>query len=78
MTALTTRITNSLVGLRMPRALEGLDHVLQRLDKGEVTAIEAIDELLGEERSLREERRIGVAMTTRPADADQDAGKFRF
>lgn len=64
MNALTTRITNSLVGLRMPRALEVLDHVLQRLEKGEITAIEAIDALLSEEYSLREERRIGVAMTT--------------
>ena len=64
MTNLTTRITNSLVGLRMPRALEVLDHVLQRLERGEISAIEAIDALLSEEYCLREDRRIGVALKT--------------
>ncbi|WP_281286599.1 IS21-like element helper ATPase IstB [Roseinatronobacter monicus] len=48
----------------MARALEALDQILGRLEKGEISAIEAIDELLAEELSLRENRRIGVALRT--------------
>jgi hypothetical protein len=33
----------------MARALEALDQILGRLEKGEISAIEAIDELLAEE-----------------------------
>jgi hypothetical protein len=43
MTAYLDRIQDALVGLKMPRALEALDHIVQRLERGEVTAIEAID-----------------------------------
>ena len=58
------RIRQSLVCLHMARALETLDQILSRLEKGEISAIEAIDELLAEELSLREGRRIGVALRT--------------
>ncbi len=64
MTAAIQRIRDSLVGLRMPRTLEVLDQVLQRLEQGQVSAIEAIDELLAEEYSSREARRIGMALNT--------------
>lgn len=64
MNAVTDRIRESLIGLRMPRAMEVLDHVLQRLEKGEITAIEAIDDLLDEEYTSREGRRVTVALTT--------------
>jgi hypothetical protein len=43
------RIRQNLVGLRMPRALEILDAVVSRLERGEITALEAIDVLLAEE-----------------------------
>ena len=56
--------TESLVGLRMTCAMEVLDHVLQRLEKGELTAIQAIDEMLSEEYASREGRRVGVELTT--------------
>ncbi len=46
MSDLLDRIRGALVGLRMPRALETLDHTLHRLEQGEITGIEAIDELL--------------------------------
>ncbi|WP_281243910.1 hypothetical protein [Roseinatronobacter thiooxidans] len=42
--------------------MEALDQVLGRLEKGEISAIEAVDELLAEELSLRENRRIGVLL----------------
>ncbi len=69
MTAVSTRIRDSLVGLRMPRALEVLDHVLKRLDgagreHGGSTAVDAIDELLFEEYSSREGRRVTMALNT--------------
>ncbi len=64
MTEILDRIAGHLVGLRMPRALEALGHTVQRIEKGELSALEAIDALLAEELSLRENRRIGVAMAT--------------
>jgi len=56
------RIRSHLVGLRMPRALETLDQVVQQLERGQVSAIEAIDMLLAEEITVRESRRIKAAL----------------
>jgi DNA replication protein DnaC len=56
------RIRTSLIGLRMPRALEALDHTVRRIERGELTALEAIDGLLAEELSLRENRRVKAAL----------------
>ena len=64
MTVISTRIRSNLVGLRMPRALEVLDHVFQRLEAGELTAIEALDEVLNEEFTSREGRRVSMALMT--------------
>jgi DNA replication protein DnaC len=58
------RIRASLVGLRMPRALEALDHTVRRIERGELTALEAIDGLLAEEHATRENRRVAVALKT--------------
>ena len=58
------RIRTSLIGLRMPRALEALDHTVRRIERGELTALEAIDDLLAEEHATRENRRVGVALKT--------------
>ncbi len=56
------RIRRHLVGLRMPRALETLDAVVGQLERGQVSAIEAIDTLLAEEFTVREGRRIKAAL----------------
>ena len=56
------RIRHHLVGLRMPRALETLDAVVQQLERGQIGAIEAIDTLLAEEITVREGRRIKAAL----------------
>jgi DNA replication protein DnaC len=56
------RIRRHLVGLRMPRALEVLEHLLRQLERGEISALEAIDSLLDEELSLRESRRVRAAL----------------
>jgi DNA replication protein DnaC len=55
-------IRRSLVMLKMPRALEILDATLRRIEQGQIDGIEALDELLGEELSLRENRRIKAAL----------------
>ena len=47
------RIRHNLVGLRMPRALEALDAVIQQIERGQIGAIEAIDTLLAEEITMR-------------------------
>lgn len=56
------RIRRHLVGLKMPRALEVLEHILRRIERGEISALEAIDSLLGEELTLREGRRVKSAL----------------
>jgi DNA replication protein DnaC len=56
------RIRRTLVGLKMPRALEMLDHAVRRLERGEASALEVIDALLAEELTLRESRRIKTAL----------------
>jgi len=56
------RIRSHLVSLRMPRALEALDPVVQQLERGQVSAIEAIETLLAEELSIRETQRIKAAL----------------
>jgi DNA replication protein DnaC len=63
-TEVLDRIASNLVCLRMPRALEALDHTVQQIEKGEISALETIDRLLTEELTVRESRRIGVAMAT--------------
>src|SRR5664279_5401118 len=56
------RIRHNLVDLRMPRALEVLEAVIQQLERGQIGAIEAIDILLAEEITVREGRRIKAAL----------------
>ena len=56
------RIRSDLVGLKMPRALEALDHIVRRLEQGEIGGLEAIDILLAEELTLRENSRIKTAL----------------
>jgi DNA replication protein DnaC len=60
--AVVDRIKSTLVGLRMPRALEIVDAVVRQLERGEATALEAIDTLLIEELTLRESCRIKTAL----------------
>ena len=55
-------IRRSLVHLKMPRALEMLDATLRGIEQGKIDGIEAIDILLNEELSLRENRRIKAAL----------------
>ena len=64
MSEILDRIRASLIGLRMPRALEALEHTMRQLERGEISALEAIDSLLSEEHVTREGRRVTVALKT--------------
>jgi len=56
------RIRRTLVGLKMPRALEVLDQTMRQLERGEASALEVIDTLFAEELTLRENRRVKMAL----------------
>ena len=71
-------IRHSLVGLKMPRALEMLDATLRRIEQGEIDGIEAIDDLLTEELSLRENRRIKAALRMARLPIVKTLGGFDF
>ena len=64
MSGTADRIRHHLVGLKMPRALEALQTTLARIEQGEVSALEAIETLLGKEYTTRESRRIKMALQT--------------
>lgn len=78
MTALIDRIHHSLVGLKMPRAIEALHDIVRRTERGEIGALDAIDTLLAEELTFRESRRIGVALTTARLNPPKTIESFDF
>lgn len=55
-------IKKSLVALKMARALEVLDATLRKIEQGEINSIEALDHLLVEELTIRENRRVKAAL----------------
>jgi hypothetical protein len=71
-------IRHSLVGLRMPRALEVLDATLRRIEQGEIDGIGALDEILVEELTLRENRRIKTALLMARLTAIKTLAGFDF
>lgn len=66
MSALSTleRVKQHLVELKMVSALEALDGVLRRVERDELSTLEALEALLGEENTLRESRRIRAQLMT--------------
>jgi len=57
-------VRQNLVGLKMARALEVLDTTVKGLEQGEISPLEAIDLLLSEEFTMRESRRVKMALMT--------------
>jgi DNA replication protein DnaC len=76
--SLVERIKQTMVGLKMPRAIEILDATVRRLERGEVTALEAIDALLAEEFTLRENRRVKTALVMARLSAIKTLAGFDF
>jgi DNA replication protein DnaC len=76
--SLVDRIKQTMVGLKMPRAIEILDATVRRLEHGEVTALEAIDALLVEEFTLRENRRVKTALVMARLSTIKTVAGFDF
>jgi DNA replication protein DnaC len=76
--SIVDRIKRNLVGLKMPRALEILDVTVRGMERGETTAIEAIDLLLIEELTIRENRRIKMALQMARLSAIKTLAGFDF
>jgi hypothetical protein len=54
----------------LPRALEVLDHAVRQLERGETSALEVIDTLFAEELTLRENRRVKMALRMAKLDGN--------
>jgi DNA replication protein DnaC len=72
------RIRRHLVGLRMPRALETLDHLVAQIERGQLGTIEAIEMLLAEELTIRETRRIKAALQMARLSVVKTLSSFDF
>ena len=72
------RIRAQLADLKMPGALEAVDDVLTRVDGGGVTASEAIEQLLGAQIMLRNNRRLQAAMRSSRLPAIKTLDDFDF
>ena len=72
------RLRSMLADLKMPGALEALDGILQGVDGGAVTAAEAIEELLGAQIALRNDRRLEAAMRSSRLPAVKTLSDFDF
>jgi DNA replication protein DnaC len=62
--AVLDRIRAHLVALKMPCAIEVLDGLVRRFEQGQLSPFELIEALLAEERILRENRRVKMALLT--------------
>ncbi|MBV9110203.1 MAG: IS21-like element helper ATPase IstB [Gemmatimonadetes bacterium] len=72
------RVRQHLVGLRMPRALEALSAIVQQLERGETSALEAIEALLADELGWREGRRVKAALRMGRLGAVKTLDSFDF
>jgi len=72
------RLKTNLVALKMPRALEILDVTLRGVERGEIGAVEALDALLVEELTMRESRRIKMAVQMAKLAAIKTLAGFDF
>ncbi len=67
-----------LADLKLPGALEAVDEVLSKADSGSVSPAEAIQELLGAQISLRNNRRLQAAMRSSRLPAVKTLEEFDF
>jgi DNA replication protein DnaC len=72
------RVKTTLVALKMPRALEVLDVTVRGIERGEIGAVEAIDALLTEELTTRENRRVRMAVQMARLSAIKTLAGFDF
>ena len=72
------RLRAMLADLKMPGALEAVDGVLAQVDSGAVTAGEALEQLLGAQIALRNNRRLETAMRASRLPAVKTLAQFDF
>ena len=72
------RLRAMLADLKMPGALEAVDGVLAQVDSGAVTAGEAIEQVLGAQIALRNNRRLQAAMRSSRLPAVKTLAQFDF
>jgi DNA replication protein DnaC len=72
------QIRTMLADLKLPGALEAVDGVLARADGGQVTAAEAIQQLLDAQITLRNNRRLQTAMRSSRLPAIKTLEQFDF
>ena len=72
------QIRTMLADLKLPGALEAIDGVLARADGGQVTASEAIHQLLDAQVTLRNNRRLQTAMRSSRLPAIKTLEQFDF
>lgn len=76
--SLRERLRAQLADLKMPGALEALDEILRRCDSGQVSAADAIEQLLGAHIQLRNARRLQTAMRSARLPAVKTLTDFDF
>src|SRR5512146_732205 len=76
--SLRERLRTQLADLKMPGALEALDEILRRCDSGQVSAADAIEQLLGAHIQLRNARRLQTAMRSARLPAVKTLADFDF
>lgn len=72
------RISAQLVDLQLPGALEALDEVLSGVDGGRITGSEGIEQLLGAQIAMRNNRRLAAAMRSSRLPAVKTLAEFDF
>ena len=76
--SLRERVRTQLADLKMPGALEALDDILRRCDAGDVSAADAIEQLLGAHITLRNARRLQTAVRSARLPAIKTLADYDF
>lgn len=76
--AMLDRVRAHFVALKMPQALSALESAMRQLEQGEVSALEMLESLLGEERAIRETRRVKMALQTARLSTIKTLDTFDF
>lgn len=76
--AMLDRVRAHFIALKMPQALAALEAAVRQLEQGEVSALEMLESLLGEERAIRETRRVKMALQTARLSTIKTLDTFDF
>ena len=76
--AMLDRVRAHFIALKMPQALAALDPAVRQLEQGDVSALEMLESLLGEERAIRETRRVKMALQTARLSTIKTLDTFDF